>query len=163
MIEPAEISVVLGDKLLALGGPNVSRHLDELIDFPPAVSNYGEWCFRTFLELVNYLRAIGDSRTIVWVIPVSVSDGLKVNDSPKISDVTVEFLPSTVYLLSKNDIFSDCAEEFRYRILLPTQDRRIGAIYRSWRDVVGAEHGWEFNNDIYLWSIALDAPTSPVR
>jgi hypothetical protein len=156
-------SVEIGDRLLSLGEGNVSRHLDELIANIPHVPNYGEWCFVLFSEVVEYLRTAGERRTIIWIIPVSISKKICSGERIGLDDVESEFGPSTVYLFCGNQIFNETSEEYRRMISVPQLNRPIKAMFRSWRDARSAEFNWEFNNDIYLWSIFDGDKIFPVK
>lgn len=142
---------IIASKLLSIRSGLVSRHLDELISAPLGVPNYGDWCLLVFLELAKYLRGKGEERTIVWVVPMAVSEQLRCYHV-SVSDVVYEISPATVYLLETTDVFAKADEEYRRDLRLFPNSRSLNGIFRSWRDPDAANQGWEFSNDIYLVS-----------
>ena len=121
-----QIAKELARRLAELDAPNVSRSLDLLIEAVPSTLNYGRWCEARFLELVDHLKSIGETRRFVWVIPISITPALHVG-RVDIGDVREAFSPSRLYLLSNPLIFAEADEE--YRAALPLSQKRSDGLY----------------------------------
>jgi hypothetical protein len=160
-IESASESICAA--LLGAPGRSVGRHLDEILDAPVVASNYGAWCARMFVAVVGRVRRSGDQRTVVVVIPVSATEALLADRSVGVGDVVTEGTPATVYLLGTDDVFAGASEEYRRTIPLPDLDQSMHAVFRSWRSAEAEAHGWEFSNDIYLWSTFAEVAVDPVQ
>ena len=146
-------SQVIAERMLSFGDGNVSRHLDELLESGNSdLENKGSY-LSIFLEAVELIRASGDLRTAIWVVSLPATDNLEIAAVLDAEEVLATAENSTFYLFHGSDIFIDAHQEYRVKVRISTSYGDIRVVYRSWRSDEAEKNGWEFNNDVYLWSV----------
>lgn len=139
---------ILRDALLAQGGGTASIRLDQVPGFDAPDGGTG-----AYVDLLSELaqeRALTENgATIIMAIPVSVTEEICTLGPASLDFESDDDDCPTVYRHHGDDFLIEADEE--YRKVIPTGSD-LNALFRSWRDAQAAEHGWEFNNFVFLWT-----------
>jgi len=138
---------ILLDALLSQGSETPSIRVDQVKGLESAVRDVRE-CVDLLSTLAGAVEHSGDTRTVVMAIPIAVTTEISLA-AP--TGMEFDYDPTdapTVYLYPGEDFLIDADEEYRKVV---STGSHLHALFRSWRDALEAEHGWEFNNYVLLW------------
>jgi hypothetical protein len=152
----SSVAFSVANKMLELGGGNVSRHLGEIVNGDTLASFSDCWCLPFLSSVQKIIRGFGDRRSIILTIGLPESSKLQPNQRIDLALAPLSPTEAAIYLFNGHDFFIDAFEDYRRAIILPAEFSNISCIYRSWRSLVAEENGWNFSNDIYLWSSGED-------
>lgn len=152
MTNHMEMAHVIASRILQIGCGNVSRHIDEILDYGRKPSLDGVILTTFFSEVVREIRKFDKFRTVIWVAGLSESEGINLNKDLDLSKFTVNLDKYNIYLFEGLDFIIDSSEEYKRFFRFKESKEISGAIYRSWRSKFAERNGWEFSEDVYIWS-----------
>ena len=151
-LDNSKVASLVAEKMVALGGGNVSRHLEEILggDMVALLSDF--WCLTFLNGVTQAVRRLGDQRSIILTIGLPESSGMQPIQAIDLNRTSLPPAEATVYLFNGQDFLIEACEEYRRAIDIPPGFDGFSGVYRSWRSSAAEENGWNFSNDIYLWS-----------
>ena len=154
---------VIATSMMAIPGDSISRHWEELVDGDAATPVSLSCCIEMFDRSSDLMKAMGERRSIIWVIALSETDSINLGGDIDPDRIRVPLREIAIYCFEGAQFLEDVFEDYRKRITVRGSGK-IDALYRSWQSESAMRNGWGFSNDVYLWKrAAANADIAPIR